>query len=400
MVRIKHIIVSTLIGGFLWASWNMYGYFFENKPPQITVETLCEKRWYKGDVACTIRGEHPYKVSAVSVYLDDQPLITNQPINKQSFAQDFTLPTATFDDGQHTLKVVVTSANKDSVESIEQIRFFVDNEPLQIGFVRSEDSFKIMPGRTFHMQIHTNKHADRVQAKLGNKVYDCFPEEEGSTLYECFIPFSCETKVGDYPFMVMVTDAVGNYVTLASSLYIIPCNFKKQKLTIEAPVFEKEKELGKSQRELEIRMKELTKKSPAKKMWHRLFEIPVELTGISTDFGTKRTSQEKGKYQHAALDLLSAPRSVVWAPNDGLIVIKDRYEQTGNTIVIDHGYGLLSLLCHLDSFADIAVGDFIRKGNPIGKLGKTGYASGYHLHWEMRLGNVLVDPAQWTQNNF
>jgi len=42
----------------------------------------------------------------------------------------------------------------------------------------------------------------------------------------------------------------------------------------------------------------------------------------------------------------------------------------------------------------------LKKGKPIGTVGKTGYASGYHLHWEIRVDNVAVDPMQWTKHNF
>jgi murein DD-endopeptidase MepM/ murein hydrolase activator NlpD len=66
-----------------------------------------------------------------------------------------------------------------------------------------------------------------------------------------------------------------------------------------------------------------------------------------------------------------------------------------------HGWGIFSLFYHLDSFAgNYAVGDYVKKGNPIGKLGKTGYASGYHLHWEMRINNIEIDPLEWTKPGF
>ena len=69
-------------------------------------------------------------------------------------------------------------------------------------------------------------------------------------------------------------------------------------------------------------------------------------------------------------------------------------------MVLDHGYGVLSMFFHLEDFADIQVGQKVRKGNPIGTLGKTGYATGYHLHWEMRVNNIAIDPMQWTKANF
>jgi len=90
----------------------------------------------------------------------------------------------------------------------------------------------------------------------------------------------------------------------------------------------------------------------------------------------------------------------VWATQSGKVIIKDRYLMSGNTVAIDHGCGIVSLYYHLEDFADIEVGDMLKKGNPVGTLGMTGYASGYHLHWELRVNGTPVDPLQWTQQNF
>ena len=124
------------------------------------------------------------------------------------------------------------------------------------------------------------------------------------------------------------------------------------------------------------------------------------MTGITCDYGVKRVTQEKGCYTHKALDLIGAPRTVVWAPQNGVVVIKKRFAASGKTVVIDHGYGVFSLLFHLEDFADIKEGDKIKRGNPAGTLGMTGYATGYHLHWEMRINNIHVDPMQWAKDDF
>ena len=113
-----------------------------------------------------------------------------------------------------------------------------------------------------------------------------------------------------------------------------------------------------------------------------------------------RATQERGLRQHKALDVYTTPKSVVWATQDGVVALKGRYAHSGNTVVIDHGYGLLSLFFHLDTFAPIEVGEKIKKGNPMGTLGKTGYATGWHLHWEMRLNNVAIEPLEWTKQGF
>jgi len=99
---------------------------------------------------------------------------------------------------------------------------------------------------------------------------------------------------------------------------------------------------------------------------------------------------------HKAVDLINRPHCTVWAAQTGKVIIKDRFYLTGNTIVLDHGLGIFTLYGHLEDFADINVGSIVKKGSPIGKLGMTGYAAGYHLHWELRINNIGVDPIEWT----
>jgi len=124
------------------------------------------------------------------------------------------------------------------------------------------------------------------------------------------------------------------------------------------------------------------------------------MTVVTCEFGTIRTTREKGRYMHKAVDLGAKKKSVIWAAQDGIVVVKDRYSSSGNTVVVDHGHGIFTMYCHLDSFADVAIGDHIEKGNPLGIMGKTGFATGDHLHWEMLIKNVQVDPMQWTKQNF
>ncbi len=79
--------------------------------------------------------------------------------------------------------------------------------------------------------------------------------------------------------------------------------------------------------------------------------------------------------------------------------MKDRFVSTGNTVAIDHGCGIISLYGHLDSYGNIEVGMPIKRGNIIGTIGMTGYATGYHLHWELRINNVQVNPMEWIQDD-
>ena len=178
-------------------------------------------------------------------------------------------------------------------------------------------------------------------------------------------------------------------------------SFKKARgFGVAKEKLEHEREVSKRRKELKKLLERVVKESPAKKLWSGPFIYPVDFQRISTPFGEIRTTLEKGRYHHAALDLVGTPKSVIWASQAGKVVIKDRFLFSGNTVVLDHGCGVMTLYYHLDDFADIQVGDFLLKGNPLGRQGKTGYANGEHLHWEFRVQNKCVDPLQWTQKTF
>jgi murein DD-endopeptidase MepM/ murein hydrolase activator NlpD len=259
---------------------------------------------------------------------------------------------------------------------------------------------QVFQGRTLHVQFQVNKEIRQAQVHTLSHAYDCYPESKNSSLYECFIPIACEETPNEYLLAVEITDNVGNRLNLDSKFQVVVYPFKKQTLMVSKEKVQESKELGKSISERENRMQALAEKSTPEKLWRGTFCTPIDVDRISCEFGAIRTTQEKGRYMHKALDLLSAPKSVVWATQAGVIVLKERFEDTGNTVVIDHGQGILSLFCHLDDYAPIEVGQKIALGNPIGTLGKTGYATGYHLHWEMRINNVAIDPMQWTKSTF
>jgi murein DD-endopeptidase MepM/ murein hydrolase activator NlpD len=80
------------------------------------------------------------------------------------------------------------------------------------------------------------------------------------------------------------------------------------------------------------------------------------------------------------------------APADGVVTLAqpDMYF-TGNTVLIDHGYGISSILIHMSELA-VKVGQRVKQGDPIGKIGMTGRATGPHLHWGLHWYQVKVDP--------
>lgn len=133
--------------------------------------------------------------------------------------------------------------------------------------------------------------------------------------------------------------------------------------------------------------------------WRQTFQWPA--TGrISTLFGSQRIyAHGVAGAPHGGLDIARAVGGPVLdgtparAPADGVIVLATDhpFSLEGNLVMIDHGFGLVSALMHLQRI-DIKTGDRVLRGQTIGLIGATGRATGPHLHWGMTWNGVRIDP--------
>ncbi len=119
---------------------------------------------------------------------------------------------------------------------------------------------------------------------------------------------------------------------------------------------------------------------------------------VMSSFADRRTyfygGREVDRQDHLGFDLASVAKADVPAANTGFVVLARYFGIYGNTVVIDHGYGLMSLYSHLSSTA-VEEGAEIARGQVIGKSGATGLAGGDHLHFTFLLHGLPVRPVEW-----
>jgi murein DD-endopeptidase MepM/ murein hydrolase activator NlpD len=121
---------------------------------------------------------------------------------------------------------------------------------------------------------------------------------------------------------------------------------------------------------------------------------------ITSQFGTRR-SYNGGQLDtfHSGTDFGGAPGSQILAPAAGVVVLAETLPVRGNATIIDHGWGVCTGYWHQAEIY-VKVGDVVAPGQVIGTVGSTGRSTGPHLHWEMWVGGVQVDPMQWVQQSF
>jgi hypothetical protein len=124
--------------------------------------------------------------------------------------------------------------------------------------------------------------------------------------------------------------------------------------------------------------------------WRNAFVLPVDGTPTS-NFGTRSVYNGQPRAPHAGIDFSGAPGTPIRAANHGTIALAEPLYFTGNTIIIDHGEGLLSLFAHLSELR-VKRDDAVTPETIVGLVGATGRVTGPHLHWSVRIQGARVDP--------
>jgi len=144
-------------------------------------------------------------------------------------------------------------------------------------------------------------------------------------------------------------------------------------------------------------LKQLSERSAPGFLWSEPF-LPLRNGKVMSSFADHRTyvygGREVDQQTHLGFDLASTARSEVQAANKGTVVLARYFGIYGNSVLIDHGLGLMTLSAHLSAI-DVKEGQSVERGAVIGRSGATGLAGGDHLHFTTLVHGLPVNPIEW-----
>ncbi len=209
-------------------------------------------------------------------------------------------------------------------------------------------------------------------------------------------------EAGPYVLTLDVTQPDGTKQTFEQMVVVQPGYYPEDPVLPVEPAF-----IDPAVNDPELqKVTDLTAPASPQKLWQGIFKNPsVSDPECSTSrYGNRRTyiaegTDEKFSSFHTGFDFCGGVGLTISAPADGVVIFAGPLTVRGNATIIDHGWGIYSGIWH-QSQIDVQVGQTVKAGDVIGLVGATGRVTGAHLHWEVWVNGIQVDPMDWLGNNY
>jgi murein DD-endopeptidase MepM/ murein hydrolase activator NlpD len=220
--------------------------------------------------------------------------------------------------------------------------------------------------------------------------------ESGNGRLRALAPAPSNAELKTRPLNVEVTDDTGVVRRFDEALSVRSGNYPSQVLYVTPDVVAP----ADVARREENRLNEIFSRVTPEKYWLGNFAQPA-FGPITTEYGTRRTyTGGTSDFRiHDGIDIGAPARTPIRASANGRVVLSELQQVRGNIVILDHGLGVFSLYFHNERNL-VKVGDFVKQGDTIALVGTTGLSTGPHLHWEVRVGKIGVDPMEWVRKGF
>ncbi len=255
----------------------------------------------------------------------------------------------------------------------------------------SHQARSVAQGEAVLLSVTSDTPLERVTAEVFEKEFPLFPEESRSS-WQGIVAIDLACKPGSYNVVVKGWSDSGKSPAgeKVYPLKVTGKKFAERRLKVATKyVSPPQAEMDRINREAAT-TKKLFALNTQEKYWDGAFLKPVP-GGVTSPFGRKNFVNDQPRSPHSGVDLRGAVGTPVKTPAAGKVILADDLYFAGNTVMVDHGFGLISYFCHLSKI-NVKSGDMVSQGELIGLVGSTGRVTGPHLHWTIKLLGLRVDP--------
>jgi len=268
-------------------------------------------------------------------------------------------------------------------------------EPLQSPFVEiTLSETAIIQGRTLVIQVQLSEAVTLTGTFEGQPL---FFQDAGNNRMWSLVAIHALAAPNLYPITLTATLGDGRQVNTFVNVQVVEGPYDTETIQLDQERGQLlTEELIDQERE---KLNGLWSQISPQPRWEGPFQYPVtpDTLRITSNFGTRRSYNGSPVTSfHGGTDFGGGEGLPIYAPAPGRVVLAERFALRGNAVLIDHGMGLFSGYWHQTQIA-VNEGQQVQTGDLIGYIGDTGLVTGPHLHWEMRLQGIAVEPLQWVQ---
>jgi murein DD-endopeptidase MepM/ murein hydrolase activator NlpD len=259
------------------------------------------------------------------------------------------------------------------------------------------DPLPITQGATVQVKVTTTEAVSLSGMLVDHPLY-FFPQADGSQV--ALQGVHALTNPGLYPLRIDITLPDGSLQSFEQMVLVASGNFLSESLTVD-PSYIDPAITGPE----DVWLRSLITPVTPEKYWQGMFQMPVadDLYCVKSKYGNRRTYNGGALSGfHSGLDFgVCSPTHPfdIYAPADGVVVYTGLQTVRGNATIIDHGQGIYSGLYHQAEMY-VSAGDHVTAGQLIGKIGDTGRVTGPHVHWDLWVNGVQVNPTTWLNELF
>jgi murein DD-endopeptidase MepM/ murein hydrolase activator NlpD len=257
--------------------------------------------------------------------------------------------------------------------------------PIEVKVAAEARSFR--PGELAALTISVPEDTERVRVEVFKKEFVAF--KTAPTTWRALVGIDLETRPGDYG---VVVDTLAGSASSRTTYHLVisPRQFPVRRLKVDPAFVNPPASAVARIRDDQASMERVFSHSAPDRLWSGPFIRPVPESSPG-NFGSRSIFNGVARSPHSGADFPSPQGTPIKAPNQGRVVLARDLYFSGNTVIIDHGLGMFSLLAHLSVVA-VHENEEVTAGEIVGKVGATGRVTGPHLHWAVRVGDARVDP--------
>lgn len=318
----------------------------------------------------------------VAVQIDDRPLSTSLPL---------VVDTASLPDGAHRVLVTVEDTSLRRNRSQADVEIRSDNTPPHLTV--APDPPVVSQGHTWLLRVQTDE-PTTVQAALDGQRLDL---QAADGFGWSVVGIGADEEPRTRSLTVYGVDGAGNEASQQITVPIERREYTQDSVEVSAALL--------PLLQPQVRTAEDAHLAPTyavvspERLWTGPFAMPTQ-GEVITQYGEVRSyNHNPFEGHHAGIDIAAPMGQVVRAPARARVALVDKVRLRGNVVILDHGLGVFTAYAHL-SAVNVQVGQELAAGQPFANVGTTGLSEGPHLHWELWVRGVNVDPLDWVKRSY